>query len=57
VEPSSLFSAQTQSAKFPVIVVLHPFNGLKKIKNLYMSCRNFLGVSIAVKNTTIGFKI
>jgi hypothetical protein len=57
VVPSSLFSALTQSAHFPVIAVLHPFNGLKKITNLYMSFRKFLGVSIAVKNTTIGFII
>jgi hypothetical protein len=54
---SWLFLAYLQSVQFSVIAVLHHFSGLKKITNLHMSCRKFLGVSIAVKNTTIGFKI
>ena len=54
---SSLFSARHQSVQFLFVSVFRALNDLKKISNLYMGWRRVGGLSIAVENTSIGFKM
>jgi len=54
---SSLFSARHQSVQFLFVTVFRTLNDLKKISNLYMSWRRVSGLSMAVENTSIGFKM
>ena len=54
---SSLFSARHQSVQFLFVVVFRALNDLKKISNLYMSCRRVRDLSMAIENTSIGFKM
>ena len=51
---SSLFS---KSAQFLFLSVFRAIIDLKKIVNLYMSWRRVRYISVAVENTTIGFKM
>ena len=53
---SSLFSARHQSAQFLFVAVFRALNDLKKKLNLYMSWRRIRDLSMAVENTSIGFK-
>ena len=55
--PSSLFSARCQSAQFLFLAVFCDLIDLRKILNLYMSWRKLRDLSVAIKNTLIGFKI
>ena len=55
--PSSQFSARCQSAQFLFLAVFCDINDLRKILNLYMSWRKLRDLSVAAKNTSIGFKI
>ena len=57
VLPSSLYSARHQSAQFLFVAVFRGLNDLKKISNLYMSWRRVRDLSIAIENTSIGFKM
>ena len=54
---SSLFSARHQSVQFSFLAVFHALNDLKKISNLYMSWIRVRDLSMAVENTSIGFKM
>ena len=54
---SSLFSARHQSVQFLFQAVFRALNDLKKISNLYMSCRRVRDLSMAANNTSIGFKM
>ena len=54
---SSLFSAYCQSAQFMFMAVFRGLNDLKKISNFYMSWRRVRDLSVAAKNTLIGFKM
>ena len=55
--PSSLFSARCQFAQFLFLAVFCDLIDLRKILNLYMSWRKLRDLSVAIKNTLIGFKI
>jgi len=57
VLPSSLFLAHRQSAHFLFMAVFHALDDLKKVLKLYMSCIRIIDLSMAVKNTSIGFKM
>ena len=57
VLPSSLYSARHQSAQFMFMAVFRGLNDLKKISNFYMSWRKVRDLSVASKNTLIGFKM
>ena len=57
VLPSSLYSARHQSARFLFVAVFLGLNDLKKISNLYVSWRRVRDISMAVENTSIGFKM
>ena len=57
VLPSSLYSARHQSVQFPFVAVFRGLNDLKKISKLYMSWRRVRDISVAAKNTSIGFKM
>ena len=54
---SSLFSARHQSVQFLFVAVFRTLNDLKKISNLYMGWRRVEDLSIAIENTSIGFKM
>ena len=54
---SSLFSARHQSVQFLFVAVFRALHDLKKISNLYMSWRRVRDLSMAVENTSIGFKM
>ena len=54
---SSLFSARHQSVQFLLVTVFHDLNDLKKISTLYLSWRRVRYLSMAVENTSIGFKM
>ena len=55
--PSSLFSARCQSVQFLFLTVYCDLNDLRKILNLYMSWRRLRELSVAIKNTSIGFNM
>ena len=55
--PSSLFSARCQSAQFLFVAVFHDLIDLKITLNLYISWRRLRDLSVAAKNTSIGFKM
>jgi len=55
--PSSLLSARCQSAQFLFLAIFHDLNDLRKILNLYRSWRRLRDLSVAAKNTSIGFKM
>ena len=57
VLPLSLYSARHQSAQFMFVAVFRGLNDLKKISNFYMSWRRVRDLSVAAKNTLIGFKM
>jgi len=57
VLPSSLFSAHYQSVQFMILAVFRALNDLRKILNLYRSWRRLRDLSVATKNTSIGFKM
>ena len=52
----SYFSARHQSVQFLFVAVFCALNDLKKNINLYMGWRRVGDLSIAVENTSIGFK-
>ena len=54
---STLLSAHHQSVQFLFVEDVHVLNDLKKISNLYMSWRRVRDLSMAVENTSIGFKM
>jgi len=54
---SSLFSARHQSAQFLFQTIFRTLSDLKRISNLYMSCRRVRDLSMAAKNTLIRFKM
>ena len=54
---SWLFSARHQSVQFLFVAVFYALNDLKKISNLYMGWRRVEDLSIAIENTSIGFKM
>ena len=54
---SSLFSARHQSVQFLLVTVFRALNDLKKISNLYMSWIRVRDLSMAIENTSIGFKM
>jgi len=54
---TSLFSERHQSVQFLFVAVFHALNDLKKISNIYMSWRIVRYLSMAIENTSIGFKM
>ena len=54
---STLLSAHHQSVQFLLVADVCVLNDLKKISNLYMSCRRVRDLSMAAKNTSIRFKM
>jgi len=54
---STLLSAHHQSVQFLFVADVHVLSDHKKISNLYMSWIRVRDLSMAVENTSIGFKM